>query len=466
MPGLNNENLIPSAQKAKEEGIEIFVVGVGSEIDFSEIEAIATAPDFVYRVINFDVLNGITQEIVSLNNCFSKVWSSCSESCGVEGVEFCTRHCKEYGISSNTVIKEYDESCGNGTCVIPCMTTSTEPTTEPTTDSADECFLCDMTNGQIWLPDHENCHMFYVCERIGYRKFRKHHMTCDDLWWQQDIHTCVRSPPEGCDVTVDTVPYAAPSTTEAPCPYEPVPNQAGYFRSIDSPDEIQQCIQGMVFQDPPCDCVQVGEIIPTCSDDLLLYFPYEDHYNDVTCHHAIATQYGSNVDILPDADRNSNVACFSGDTHFEVSFLRTWFANKNVDKFSIAVWFQRHGDLSPKAAIVSNANCHESAGYSLGCKNSEITASITTNAEVVLNPQPMADNLWHHAAWVYDGQHLNLYIDGVLSSQTPVSGFMQNNDVPMKIANCCGTSGFIGCMDELRVYERLLTPQDIAELMA
>ena len=71
-----------------------------------------------------------------------------------------------------------------------------------------------MINGQIWLPDHENCHMFYVCERIGYRKFHKFHMTCDDLWWQQDIHTCVRSPPEECDVTVDTVPYAAPSTSE------------------------------------------------------------------------------------------------------------------------------------------------------------------------------------------------------------------------------------------------------------
>ncbi|KAI0239669.1 hypothetical protein LSAT2_009631 [Lamellibrachia satsuma] len=250
----------------------------------------------------------------------------------------------------------------------------------------------------------------------------------------------------------------------APCPYEPVPNQVGYFRSIDSPDEIQQCIQGMVFQDPPCDCVQVGEIIPTCSDDLLLYFPYEDHYNDVTCHHAIATQYGSNVNIKNDPDRNGNVACFSGDTHFEVSFLRTWFADNNVDQFSIAVWFQRHGDLSPKAAIVNNGNCRQSAGFSLSSANSGVTATVTANSELVLDPAPMADNAWHHATWVYDGSNLKLYVDGVIASSDAVSGFMQNNDVPMHIANNCDDDYFVGCLDELRVYNRVLSQSDIDNL--
>lgn len=62
-------------------------------------------------------------------------------------------------------------------------------------------------------------------------------------------------------------------------------------------------------------------VIPSCSDDLLLYFSYEDHYNDVTCHHAIATQYGDNVSRVYNSVRDSKVACFGGDTHFEVSRL-------------------------------------------------------------------------------------------------------------------------------------------------
>ncbi|KAI0239671.1 hypothetical protein LSAT2_009633 [Lamellibrachia satsuma] len=404
---LNQEFTIQNAEAAEADGIDIFVVGLGEAVDQEEIAAIATDPSFIYDVTSFDTVNGVAQ---SINNMTCHVY---------------------------------------------------------------DCYLCDFTKGQIWLPDRQNCHMFYVCEPIGYLKYRKHHMTCGELWWQQDIHTCVRSPPEGCDVTVDVVTYAAPSTSEvtlyflpiaAPCPYEPVPNQVGYFRSIDSPNEIQQCVQGMVFQDPPCECVQVGEIIPTCSDDLLLYFPYEDHYNDVTCHHAIATQHGTDVSRVFDSERRGNVACFGGQTHFEVAFLRTWFAENNVDQFSIAVWFQRPGDLSPKAAIVNNRNCRQSAGFRLSCANSEVTASVTANSELVLDPAPMANDNWNHAAWVYDGSSLKLYLNGVLTRSDSVSGFMQNNDVPMHIANNCDDDYFVGCLDELRVYDRALSQSDIDEL--
>ena len=74
----------------------------------------------------------------------------------------------------------------------------------------------------------------------------------------------------------------------------------------------------------------------------------------------------------------------------QVAFLRTWFAENNVDQFSIAVWFQRRGDLSPKAAIVNNRNCRQSPGFSLSCANSDITASVTANSELVLDPAPVS----------------------------------------------------------------------------
>ena len=60
-------------------------------------------------------------------------------------------------------------------------------------------------------------------------------------------------------------------------------------------------------------------VIPQCADDLLLHFPYEDHYDDVTCHQAIATKNGDGVSLQFDPERNGNVACFTGGTHFEVS---------------------------------------------------------------------------------------------------------------------------------------------------
>ena len=34
----------------------------------------------------------------------------------------------------------------------------------------------------------------------------------------------------------------------------------------------------------------------------------------------------------------------------------------------------------------------------------------------------MNDNMWHHAAWVYDGTTLKLYVDGVQQSESAISG--------------------------------------------
>ncbi|KAK2174411.1 hypothetical protein NP493_806g00001, partial [Ridgeia piscesae] len=224
--------------------------------------------------------------------------------------------------------------------------------------SSDDCRLCDFTKGQIWLPDHNNCHMFYVCEPIGYLEYRKHHMTCGVLWWQQDIHTCVMEPPVGCDVTAPVVNYEVKSTTK---------------------------------------------IIPTCSSDLLLHFPYEDHYNDVTCHQAIATQYGAGVYRKYDENRSGNV-----------SFLRTWFAQNEVNNFSIAVWFQREGSLSPTAAIVNNRNCKQLAGFSLSCPGPSLTGSIMTDTSVTAPPSPVSvinlllnDELTNFVKYVQSIHHLN-----------------------------------------------------------
>ena len=70
----------------------------------------------------------------------------------------------------------------------------------------------------------------------------------------------------------------------------------------------------------------------------------------------------------------------------QVSFLRTWFAENNVNEFSIAVWFQRKGELDPKAAIVNNKNCEQGAGFSLATDDTKVTASITTDVEVSVIP--------------------------------------------------------------------------------
>src|SRR3989338_43253 len=83
------------------------------------------------------------------------------------------------------------------------------------------------------------------------------------------------------------------------------------------------------------------------------------------------------------------------------------------------------------------------------------------------------DNLWHHVAFTYNGTSLasgiNIYIDGVLSNGTVtrdnLSASMLNN-VPLNIGSSVSGSAnyFKGVLDEIRVYNRVLSSSDITEL--
>lgn len=89
--------------------------------------------------------------------------------------------------------------------------------------AAVDCHLCDFTKGQIWRPDPLNCHRFYICEPMGdvdgdgvsdVGEYRIQHMTCDELYWDQDLHTCVVVKPPNANCLEGT-PVAYDGSTPA-----------------------------------------------------------------------------------------------------------------------------------------------------------------------------------------------------------------------------------------------------------
>ena len=76
--------------------------------------------------------------------------------------------------------------------------------------------------------------------------------------------------------------------------------------------------------------------------------------------------------------------------------------------------------------------------------------------------------VWTHAAAVYDGTAMRLYKDGVEVGSTAKSGAIStNNSVPVWIGDnpIAGSQSFDGLLDEVRIYERALTLQDIQALI-
>jgi hypothetical protein len=70
---------------------------------------------------------------------------------------------------------------------------------------------------------------------------------------------------------------------------------------------------------------------------------------------------------------------------------------------------------------------------------------------------------WHHVAFTYGSNLVRLYVDGEERNSTSVSGSITANDIPLKIGgtHLGGNYNFNGKMDEVRIYNRSLTPEQI-----
>jgi hypothetical protein len=84
----------------------------------------------------------------------------------------------------------------------------------------------------------------------------------------------------------------------------------------------------------------------------------------------------------------------------------------------------------------------------------------TTNYVAGTASNPL--NTWTHVAFTYDGTTLRLYVNGVQVSTKPASGPIETNSNALRIGgNVPYGEYFTGRIDEVRVYNRALTPAEI-----
>ncbi|KAI0208077.1 hypothetical protein LSAT2_007250, partial [Lamellibrachia satsuma] len=361
--------------------------------------------------------------------------------------------------SETTTTTQEDTTTGSDT-------TTTETTTEQTTTTTTitsttepswqvDCFRCNQAMGQLWRPDPFNCHMFYICELLPGGDYRAHHVTCGHLFWDQSLRACRRLKTGDCvvaDVIVYTTTPRPIDATKAPCPLSPYPGDARKFWIEGDATSVQTCVDGMEFTNEGelCDCIFVNALArPNCSSDLLLYLPFDDHFNDITCNKAIATRYGKGVSIVNDPQRG-RVAFFNGHGYLEVSFLRSWLSASNVDKFTVTLWLKLTDNTASRGAIINNGDCSSSPSIQMAVNNGTVFAGIKTDGtgEVVTTGQTVNPNQWYKAKWMYDGALLKFYLDGDLVKTTPAQGFMSNTDVPLYIGSTCGLDNFVGYLDD------------------
>ena len=78
----------------------------------------------------------------------------------------------------------------------------------------------------------------------------------------------------------------------------------------------------------------------------------------------------------------------------------------------------------------------------------------------------VADDTWHHIAKVYDGQNVQMFIDGKLEGESPSGGTLDTSESPIWIGARPGPVAATGLFDEVGFFTQALSQDEINDVMS
>ncbi len=133
--------------------------------------------------------------------------------------------------------------------------------------------------------------------------------------------------------------------------------------------------------------------------------------------------------------------------------------------FTIALWAEAEAYADYFTILNKTSNDNWTDGYGIYSQNgtpSNICGFRTNLGQRACGPMGAA-MAFHHLALVYDQVNLIMYVDGVPVGTTPLTGPVATNMGSLLIGKA-GTHPWNGKLDEIRVFNRNLTPVEVLQL--
>ena len=145
------------------------------------------------------------------------------------------------------------------------------------------------------------------------------------------------------------------------------------------------------------------------------------------------------------------------------------------DKFTLAAWI-RSTDVSRGSILSRMTSEEQGSGYSLALSQGHLQLNLSSrwldDALRVEAATTLSAGEWHHVCVTYDGSRvasgIRLYVDGVLQPLTILLDELNQtfaNKEPFRIgAGGSADQNYRGLIDEIRVYTRVLSPDEVEAL--
>ncbi len=194
-------------------------------------------------------------------------------------------------------------------------------------------------------------------------------------------------------------------------------------------------------------------------DDLILSMPFTNSAVDVSNLNNTVTTTGTPTYVAGRNGEANDAVMLNGSSYFKISP----YTNFTVSSYTVEAWI--------KPAVANAVNQYVFSKDSpqrdivLGLNNGQFNTHFTnasTQYTWVEDPAKYNKDEWYHVACVYTTDSLKLYKNGILvkASKTTSSPSLQATNV--YVGSLAGSYSFNGAIDEIKVYKKALSKQEIA----
>ncbi len=213
--------------------------------------------------------------------------------------------------------------------------------------------------------------------------------------------------------------------------------------------------------------VLVLAMVGSVSADLLAHYEFEGDFTNSGSGSTIGTPTNG-AKIIEDPERGQVLSLDGTDDYI---YVGNDDAGDITNAITVAAWIKTSSLGKYDSIVTKGYNWRLLGGgdntVAFQCMNTEPSESRG------IGKTKIADGQWHHVTGTYDNKAYRVYVDGVLDVNAPATGLIQNfgsNVVCIgahyKTSDPDARRFFKGLIDDVRIYDELLSAEQIKGLAA